>query len=156
MVGVNTLIPNKLVKKSIIDGEVPELSGYQDIRAEVKYGQNSRIDILLENGKDRWFVEIKNVTYVEDHIACFPDAVTTRGLKHLHELQEEVAKGNRSVMFYLIQRMDAKLFRPAGHIDPEYAKELLKAVHNGVEILVYDVTLDPEGIRLNHALPYEM
>lgn len=156
LVGVNTLVPNRLVRQSIAGGKIKALSGYENIRTEVGYGQNSRIDILLEKGIERCFVEIKNCSLVEDSIAYFPDAVTSRGLKHLVELQHQVLEGNRCVMFYLIQRMDAKLFRPAGHIDPEYAKELIKAVYNGVEILVYDVTLDPEGIRLNHALPYEI
>ena len=91
-----------------------------------------------------------------DGVACFPDAVTSRGFKHLKELQQQVRLGDRSVMFFLVQRMDAKVFKPADHIDPVYGKELRKAVRNGVEIMVYDVTLDLEGIKLNRRLSYEI
>ncbi len=153
LVGTNTMVPNKLVKASTEAGKVPELEGFDSIRPEVKYGQNSRIDRLLENGDCRCLVEIKNCTLVMDGVALFPDAVTSRGLKHLVELQDQVRMGNRSVMFYLVQRMDATLFRPADHIDPAYGRELRRALKNGVEIVAYDVFLDLEGIRLNRAVP---
>ncbi len=156
LVGTNTMIPNKLVKASIEAGKVPELKGFDSIRSEVKYGKNSRIDILLEEGGRRCFVEVKNCTLVSNGVASFPDAVTARGLKHLIELQNQIQMGDRSAMFYLIQRMDAKLFKPADHIDTAYGKELRKAHQNGVEILVYDVTIDLEGIRLNKAIPFEI
>jgi len=93
---------------------------------------------------------------VSDGVACFPDAVTSRGLKHLKELRDQVRSGNRSVMFYLVQRTDARLFMPADHIDPAYGQELRQAVSGGVEILVYDVNLDVEGISLNRPLPYDL
>lgn len=156
LVGINTWIPNLLLKKSIIDNKIKAFLGYKKIRTEVSYGQNSRIDLLLEKSEERCFLEVKNCTLVEDAIAYFPDAVTSRGLKHLVELQEQVREGNRCVMFYLVQRMDAKLFRPADHIDPAYGKELRHAVRNGIEILVYDVFLNLEGISLNKRLPYEL
>jgi len=156
LVGINTWVPNQLVKESIIDKKIKAFLGYETIWTEVSYGQNSRIDLLLEKGKERCFVEVKNSTLVEDGVAYFPDAVTSRGLKHLVELQQEVRKGNRCVMFYLVQRMDAKLFRPAHHIDPAYRKELRRAFRNGVEILVYDVFLNLESISLNKPLPYEL
>jgi sugar fermentation stimulation protein A len=88
-----------------------------------------------------------------DRTAYFPDAVTARGLKHLSELQDQARSGHRAVMFYLVQRMDADRFRPADHIDPAYGDELRRAVQNGVEVLVYDVVIDLEGIRLNRRLP---
>jgi sugar fermentation stimulation protein A len=156
LVGVNTMVPNRLTEAAILAGDVPELSGYEEIRTEVKYGQNSRIDILLEKGKDRCFVEVKNCTLVADGLARFPDAVTSRGLKHLIELQNQVKQGDRSVMFYLIQRMDAIRFEPADHIDPAYGEELRKAVLNGVEVLVYDVKMDLKGIRLNRPVPLQL
>jgi len=156
LVGVNTMVPNRLAEKTISAGMIENLSGYESIKREVRYGQSSRIDLLLEKQGICCFVEVKNCTLIENGIAYFPDAVTSRGLKHLVELQGEVHKGNRSVMFYLVQRMDAKLFRPADHIDPDYGRELRKAVRSGVEILVYDVTLDLEGIQLNRPLPYEI
>jgi len=156
LVGVNTMVPNRLTEAAIVAGDIPELSGYEKVRTEVKYGRNSRIDILLEKGKNRCFVEVKNCTLVADGLACFPDAVTSRGLKHLIELQKEVEKGHRSVMFYLIQRMDADRFEPADHIDPAYGEELRKAILNGVEALVYDVKMDLEGIRLNRPVPLQL
>jgi sugar fermentation stimulation protein A len=156
LVGVNTMVPNRLTEAAILAGDIPELSGYEEVRTEVKYGQHSRIDILLEKGKNRCFVEVKNCTLVADGLACFPDAVTSRGLKHLIELQKEVEKGHRSVMFYLIQRMDADRFEPADHIDPAYGEELRKAILNGVEALVYDVKMDLEGIRLNRPVPLQL
>ena len=156
LVGVNTMVPNRLVRASTLAGKIPGLSGYNNVRPEVKYGENSRIDLLLEKKDERCFVEIKNCTLVTDSIACFPDAVTSRGLKHLEELQVQVRSGDRAVMFYLVQRMDAKLFRPADHIDPAYGKELRKAVKKGVEVMVYDVTLDSKCIRLNNAMAFEL
>jgi len=156
LVGVNTMVPNRLVKASIMAGRVKGLSDFEHIRSEVKYGQNSRIDLFLQKGDCRCFVEVKNCTLVTDGEACFPDAVTARGLKHLVELQNQIGLGDRCVMFYLVQRMDAKIFRPADHIDPAYGRELRKAVKNGVEIMVYDVLLDLEGIKLNKAVPFEV
>lgn len=154
LVGVNTLVPNKLVKTSILAGKIKALSGFDHVRSEVTYGGHSRIDLLLEKGENRCFIEIKNCTLVNDGMACFPDAVTSRGLKHLVALQEQVRLGDRSVVFFLVQRMDARVFRPADPIDPAFGKELRKAVRNGVEIMVYDVFLDLKGIRLNRRLPY--
>ncbi len=156
LVGINTWVPNQLVKASIIRKRIRALRGYETIRTEVSYGQNSRIDLLLESGAKRCFVEVKNCTLVEDGIAYFPDAVTSRGLKHLVELQKELRKGSRCVMFYLVQRMDAKRFRPADHIDPDYGEELRRTFRNGVEILVYDVFLNLDGISINRRLPCEL
>ncbi len=157
LVGVNTLIPNKLIKKAIEDTEIKALSSYKNIMTEVRYGQNSRVDLLLEDEeKNRCFIEIKNCTLVEHNIAYFPDAVTSRGLKHLKELQRLVNHQNRCVMFYLIQRTDAEVFRPADHIDPVYGKTLRSAAQHGVEIMVYDVSMDLRKIRLNKSVPYEL
>jgi sugar fermentation stimulation protein A len=157
LVGVNTLVPNRLAAEAIEAGGVESLNDYSQIRREVKAGDNSRIDLLLTKGdSDRCYVEIKNCTLVEDSIAYFPDAVTSRGLKHLGELQKLVSSGSRCVMFYLIQRTDAELFKPADQIDPEYGRELRRAVRRGVEILVYDVCIDLEAIRLNRKMPYKL
>ena len=156
LVGVNTLVPNKLVKTSILADKIQELSGFDRVRSEIKYGGNSRIDLLLEKGETQCFVEVKNCTLVTDGVAYFPDAVTSRGLKHLVELQQQVRLGNRGVMFFLVQRMDARMFKPADHIDPAYGKELRRAFRNGVEIMVYDVILDLKKIELNRRMPYEI
>lgn len=154
LVGVNTLIPNKLVKYAIERNLIRELSGYHEVIPEIGVGNGSRLDFLLQkkNGA-RCFVEVKNCTLVEEKTAYFPDAVTQRGRKHLVQLQRLIAEGNRCVMFYLVQRMDAETFKPADHIDPAYGREFRKAQRHGVEMLVYDVAIDLNCIRLNRALP---
>ncbi len=154
LVGVNTWVPNRLVAKSIEGQRVEELTGYENIYREAKTGDHSRIDLLLTKGNaDRCFVEVKNCTLVSDGTAYFPDAVTVRGRKHLIELQELVSPNCRCVMFYFIQRMDAKVFNPADHIDSLYGKALKRAVKNGVEVLAYDVDIDLKGIRLRSKIP---
>ena len=157
LVGVNTLVPNRLVFQSVQAGLIHELAGYETVEREVKIGSNSRIDLRLSNGqKDQCYVEIKNCTLVQDGLAQFPDAVTTRGLKHLNELARLVKSGRRCVMFYFIQRMDARAFKPAENIDPEYGRGLRRAASRGVEILVYDVALDLAGIKLNRKIPCKL
>ena len=156
LVGVHTSVPNWLTREAVRAGAIPRLTGYPQVRTEVKYGENSRIDLLLENESDRCYVEVKNCTLVEEGIAYFPDAVTERGRKHLVELQNQVQMGDRAAMLFLVQRMDAHEFRPADRIDPAYGEELRKAARNGVEILVYDVRIDLDGIRLHHSLPFQL
>lgn len=155
LVGVNTQVPNRLVAGAIQNGDVPELAGYDSLKREVKVGSRSRLDVgLTRNEGDRCFVEIKNCTLVRDGLAMFPDAVTTRGQKHLREMEGLLADGARCVMFYLIQRMDAERFRPADGIDPAYGEELRRVAEMGVEILAYDVHLDMVGIRLRRKVPF--
>ena len=155
LVGVNTLIPNKLVKYSLENGLVPELRQYDSITAEIKVNQGSRLDLLLtRKSGESCFVEVKNCTLVEGQTAYFPDAVTDRGRKHLLELERLASEGNRCAMFFLIQRMDARQFKPADHIDPAYGKALRKAHQKGVEIFVYDVKIDLRKIALNRQIPF--
>ena len=156
LVGVNTIVPNRLVEAAVWAGGIAELTGYDRVRAEVPYGARSRIDLLLEGARGRCFVEIKNCTLVTGGVARFPDAVTSRRLKHLGELQEQVRLGDRAVMFYLVQRMDAHVFRPADEIDRAYGRGLRKAVRNRVEVLAYDVQVDLECIELRRRLPCEL
>jgi sugar fermentation stimulation protein A len=157
LVGINTLVPNRLVFESINAGLVPELSGYETVRREVRIGEHSRIDLMLTDGSNgRCYVEIKNCTLVSDGIAHFPDAPTARGLKHLNELIGLAASGFRTVMFYFIQRMDASVFKPADHIDPAYSQQLRRAARHGIEILAYDVLIDLKRIRLNRRIGCEL
>jgi len=157
LVGVNTLVPNRLVFRSAAAGLITELAGYEIVEREIKIGHNSRLDLRLSNGdKDRCYVEIKNCTLVENGVARFPDAVTTRGLKHLDELVRLVDSGRRGVMFYFIQRMDARVFEPADLIDPDYGRGLRRAVERGVEVVVYDVAIDLCGIQLNRKVPFSL
>lgn len=154
LVGVNTLVPNRLVRHAVQTGQIPELSGYAAVQPEVKLGSNSRVDLLLRDDRRRpCYVEIKNCTMVQEGLARFPDAVTVRGRKHLEALAALVAAGRRCVMFYFIQRMDADAFAPADDVDPAYGEALRAAVRSGVEVLVYDVHIDLQAIRLNRRLP---
>lgn len=155
MIGINTSWPNKLASESITSGIIQELQGYESIRTEVKYGnESSRIDLLLEDAKKGLcYVEMKNVTWVEDGIALFPDAVSTRGSKHLRELMAMVEIGHRAVIFYCIQRNDALAFHPADSIDPEYGKTLRNALSCGVEALAYIAEVTPKHVVLTHRIP---
>lgn len=152
-VGINTGLPNRLTREAIEDGTVAELQGYAAIRPEVPYGERSRIDLLLEGSAGRCFVEVKNVTLVESGRALFPDAVTTRGQKHLRELMRVVREGDRGVIFFTVQRGDANSVSPADMIDPEYGRLLRLALESGVEALAYRASVTPEGIKLIERLP---
>lgn len=151
--GINTGLPNLLTREAIEDGIVAELQGYTAIRPEVPYGEHSRIDLLLEKPGERCFVEVKNVTLVENGRALFPDAVTTRGQKHLQELMRVVREGDRGVIFFTVQRGDGNSVSPADLIDPEYGRLLRLALANGVEALAYRALVTPEEIRLTERLP---
>jgi len=150
LIGVNTQHPNLLVADAIESGQITELAGYDNLRREVKYGENSRIDILLESeDKPKCYVEVKNTTMrrdLNDGAAEFPDSVTARGAKHLVELSNMVKEGHRAVMFYLVQRDDANAFTVAADIDPTYAGHLKDALKAGVEVVAYTCRLSPEEI----------
>ncbi|MDD2335354.1 MAG: DNA/RNA nuclease SfsA [Geobacteraceae bacterium] len=151
-VGINTMRPNHLVREAISQGTIPELSGYHDIRSEVPYGTNSRIDLLLSGQSGSCYVEVKNVTLLCGESALFPDAVTTRGQKHLRELMQVVQTGGRGVIFFVVQREDAQTFGPADSIDPNYGKLLRLAIQNGVEALAYQAHVGPEELFLTRRL----
>lgn len=157
LIGINTMVPNRLVKLSIENNLIRDLSGYDAVRPEVKTSQGTRLDLLLTAGDgQKCYVEIKNCTLVEDKAAMFPDAVTTRGQKHLEELQHLVAQGHRGVIFYLIQRMDARVFKPADTIDRAYGQKLRQAHDNGVEIIAMDTAIDTEMIRIRQKIPVDL
>ena len=154
LVGINTALPNAIVAEAIEDGRIPELAGYDSLRREVRYGENSRIDILLEGGaRPPCYVEVKNVHLKRHDLAEFPDSVTARGAKHLREMATMVASGCRAVMVYLVQREDCPGFAIAGDIDPAYAAALESARAAGVEALCYCCKLTTEAITLDAALP---
>ncbi len=147
-VGLNTGLPNKLVEEAINAGGIASLAGYETLKREQKYGKNSRIDILLtDEGKPDCYVEVKNVTLSRSTgIAEFPDAVTTRGAKHLDELADMVRDGHRAVMVYLIQRSDAQGFRFADDIDPTYMQAWRTATAAGVESIAMACTMGDDTI----------
>jgi sugar fermentation stimulation protein A len=146
-VGVNTALPNGLAGLAAKYGLIPEFISYPEVQREVRYGVNSRIDLLLEGPSGRLWVEIKNVSLLEGDTVCFPDAVTERGKKHLEELTRVVLKGDRAAMLFVVQRPEGNVFRPADHIDPAYGEALRRAAEAGVEVLVYRAVVSPERIR---------
>ena len=155
-VGINTMLPNHLVREGIENGTVAELAGYHSIRPEVGYGTGSRIDLLLSGAKGSCYVEVKNVTLVEGGTALFPDAVSTRGQKHLKELMEVVRQGGRAVNFFVVQRGDGERVRPADAIDPGYGSLMREAARAGVELLAYRAQVDTGEIVLKQRLPVEL
>ena len=148
MVGINTSHPNKLAREAIEAGRIPQLAGYETLRTEVKYGENSRIDILLQNkNKSDTYVEVKNVHFVRTpRLHEFPDSVTARGAKHLDEMAREVEKGNRAVMLYVIQRGDGDKFQFASDLDPNYFNAFKRASAKGVEAIAIRCNVNIEGI----------
>jgi sugar fermentation stimulation protein A len=154
LVGVNTLVPNRLVALAAANGMVPEFQGSVTVHTEVVVAPHTRLDLCLTDTQGRrTFVEVKNCTLVEEGRALFPDAVTVRGRKHLESLVELRRQGHRAIIFYLVQRMDAECFSPADRIDPDYGRTLRQALDKGVKALVYDTAIDLEGITLNRGLP---
>ncbi len=156
LVGINTSRPNAIVAEALAAGQIAELAGYENIQREVKYGEASRIDILLTSCADAHvYVEVKNVHMMRrDGLAEFPDCVTGRGVKHLRELAVMVEQGHRAVMLFLVQRGDAKNFGIAGDIDPAFAAALEGARVSGVEALAYRCRLTPEEISLDRAIAF--
>ena len=156
LVGVNTAHPNRIVEQAVNAQAIPELTGYAAARREVKYGSNSRIDLLLRSdGRADCYVEIKSVTLRRHGPAEFPDAVTARGTKHLGELSDMVRGGARAVMFYLVQRGDCRAFTIAADIDPKYAEAFAAARAQGVEVICYACRLTTEAIEIAGKLPVE-
>lgn len=153
-VGVNTHFTNKIAFEAVENGIINELKDFKEIKAEVKYGsQNSRIDILLtENDDTLHYVEVKNTTLAENTTALFPDAVTTRGQKHLQELMEMVEQGHKATMLYVVNRNDCTDFSVAQEIDPDYASLLKQAAKAGVQILAYACKLNDEEIIIDKKL----
>jgi len=152
-VGINTLAANRLVAEAVRQGRLPELAGYLLLRREVHFGEHTRFDFLLERGSQRCYVEVKNVTLVQDGIAFFPDAVTARGRRHLRELSAAAVQGHRAVIFFVVQRADAQLLRPADHIDPDYGATLRQAVAEGVECVAYRARVTRKDITLERRIP---
>ena len=146
---------NTLVKEAIEEGKIKALQGYEKIRTEVKYGnQNSRIDLLLENDNEKCYVEVKSVTMKEGDTLMFPDSVTTRGQKHLQELMEVKAKGDRALLFFAVLREGGKGFLPAYEIDPVYAQLLQESRDKGVEVLIYQVRFKGLEISLEKEIDF--
>ncbi len=153
-VGVNTSRTNKLVIEAITEGQISEFKNIDSIKAEVKTSKESRLDLLVRQDDQDTYVEIKNCSLSIDGCAMFPDAVTARGTKHLHELIRLKKEGFNACIFFLVQRMDAERFAPAAQIDPIYARTIEQAATAGVQILVYQAEVNPAWIKVVGSLPY--
>jgi sugar fermentation stimulation protein A len=153
--GIDTGVPNRIVGEALRAGAVPALAGYGEVRAEVRYGANSRVDFLLRGaGLPDAYVEVKNVHLRRDgDWAEFPDCVTARGARHLQELAAMVAAGHRAVMLYVVQRTDCRRFRLAADLDPAYAAGFAEARAAGVEALVHATRITPAGVWLDGPIP---
>ena len=161
LVGIDTGRPNRLVAEALAQDRIPELSGYTSVRREVRYGRNSRIDLLLESpGRPTCLVEVKNVTLKRGFGARspveFPDSRTARGAKHLAELAEAAERGDRAVMLYIAQRPDADRLAFAFDLDPEFARAVRAAADAGVESRCYRCHVDVEEVRLEEPIPVEL
>lgn len=154
-VGVNTSTPNRMLAAAFAAGRLPFAAGYTHFKPETPRGE-SRLDACITgpNLPTLW-VECKNVTMVEDGVACFPDAVTLRGQKHLREMIDIVQEGERAATFYLVQRADGECFGPADVIDPAYAELFWEAVQAGVEVYAFRTTISLEGIYLGEQIPLQ-
>jgi len=155
---VNTARPNRIVQEAIEAGVVSELAGYSHIRPEVKYGENSRIDLLLtKNGQQDCYVEVKNVTLLaQEGVAAFPDSVSKRAAKHMNELALMVKEGHRAVVFFLVSRTDVASMRPADELDPAYGEALRTAIAAGVEALAYRLDFTDDAVSVGDRIPIQL
>ena len=156
-VGVNTHLTNKIVHHALKNNLIKEFDKKIEIKPETKFGTNTRFDFLITQKKFKAFIEVKNVTLSRiKNLAEFPDAVTSRGLKHINELLKASNMGYKIFILYLIQRNDCKLFKIAEDVDPEYSNSLIKAVKKKLNILCYDCKFSSKGIKLNQKVKFKI
>ncbi len=150
-VGVNTQMPNRIVKEALVEKLLPHWHQWTEIKPEFKYTKETRFDFCLSDGKNKHLIEVKNVTYCENGIAQFPDAESTRAQKHLRELMRAIDEGYSAEVVFTVQRNDAKSFSPQKQIDPEYARLYFEAIKKGVRMTPLIVILNAEEIRLTNS-----
>ena len=149
-VGINTHLTNKIVMHGFKNKIIREFKNYIKIQSEVKFGNNTRFDFLITGKNFKAFLEVKNVTLSRlDNIAEFPDAITTRGVKHIEELIKAKKKGYAVYLMFIIQREDCDQLNIAKDIDRKYSETLNKAVKKNLKILCYDCKFYTKGIKLN-------
>jgi len=154
-VGVNTHLTNKIVKEALENNLIKEFKNKSIVKAEVNFGKNTRFDFLVREKKKNSFIEVKNVTLSRKNgLAEFPDAVTSRGLKHIKSLLEAMKKGYKSYLLFVIQRERCNTFSIASDIDVQYAKLLTVALKQNVKILCFDCKFLSKGIKLNNKIKY--
>jgi len=164
LIGINSALANKLVIEGLQQNKISEISNIESIHPEVKYGQeNSRIDILVQHIDDtKTYVEVKSVTlldFLDDDnqgLGQFPDAVTTRGQKHVRELMDCVDKGDKAILFFMVQHSGINIVEIAKDIDPDYASLIEQAIEKGVKILAYKAQISVENIALDQPIPFQL
>jgi sugar fermentation stimulation protein A len=173
LVGINTMLPNKLVAEALAAGAIPELAGYDHVRPEVKYGEASRVDFLLTaedrppcwlevndcppnyNVPERLWLEVKNCHFSRAKgLAEFPDCKAERSTRHLGDLAAQVAQGDRAAVLFVVQREDCDEFSACADLDPAFAKALDQAADAGVEVLVYACEMGTEAIKINRKITW--
>ena len=149
-VGVNTHLTNKIVLNALENNLIKEFNKDIKIKPEVRFGESTRFDFLISKKNYKAFIEVKNVTLKrKPKIAEFPDAITSRGAKHIYELIKASKKGYKIYIAFIIQREDCDQLSIASDIDPEYSQILSKAIRNKLKVLCYDCKFSPKGIKLN-------
>lgn len=156
LVGINTMLPNRLVAEALAADAIPELTGYDVHRREVKYGEASRVDFLLTHpDRPACWLEVKNCHLRrEGTLAEFPDCVAARSARHLKDLAREVGRGDRAVQLFVVQRTDCDAFAACAELDPVYARGLDEAAAAGVEVLVYRCAIDPGAVTITDRIPW--
>tara|TARA_B100000575_G_C23043614_1_gene600663 strand:+ start:342 stop:1037 length:696 start_codon:yes stop_codon:yes gene_type:complete len=156
-VGINTHLTNKIVLHSLKNNLINDLKDPESIQQEVKFGKNTRFDFLITKNKEKSFIEVKNVTLSRKKgVAEFPDAITSRGFKHINELLKASKQGYKIYLLYVIQREDCEKFEIAKDIDLEYYELLAKAVKKKLNILCYDCKFSSKGIKLNQKIKFKI
>ena len=151
-IGVNTGMTNKLVHEALVNGVIDTFSTITSVQPEIKVSDKSRLDFLLQTEGGPVYVEVKNCSLVEEGRAMFPDAVTARGTKHLHELARLIDKKTRAAVLFCVQRADGQCFAPARHIDPVYAEALVEVQKQGVQVFAYRAKVNPEEVCIVSAM----
>ena len=156
-VGINTHITNKITLEALKSSIIEKFKNFESVKQEVNFGSNTRFDFLITEGTKKSFIEVKNVTLSRKKgVAEFPDAVTSRGLKHIQELLKANQKGYKIYLLYIIQRDDCNKFELAKDIDPKYCELLVKAVKKNLNVLCYDCKFSSKGIKLNRKINFEI
>ena len=156
-VGVNTHLTNKIVFHALNNGIIEDFQNFETIKQEVNFGKNTRFDFLVSDKDKNTFIEVKNVTLSrKEKIAEFPDAITSRGLKHIQELLKAKKQGYKIYLLFVVQRNDCNQFELAKDIDPKYCELLAKAVKKNLKILCYDCKFSSKGIKLNRSIQFKI
>ena len=154
-VSIDSTLPNRFVQNLLERGQLRIFESYRLVKREVTVG-NHRFDFLLEKGGEQFYLEVKSVTFVENGVARFPDAVTERGTRHALSLAEMSREGVRTGILFVCQRPDASLFRPMWKRDPKFAEALLEAEDAGVQVNVITAKMAPEAISYHKEIPYDL